>query len=118
MGNTVAWIEIPATDIHRACKFYSILLGASIQPSDMGGSLYAFLPGNDGGITQAPNFKPGQEGILVHLSAGEDLSPMLARVEEAGGKVVQPKTDIGGDMGFYALFLDSEGNRVGLYSPH
>jgi uncharacterized protein len=28
-----------------------------------------------------------------------------------------PRTALPGDMGFFAQFLDSEGNRVGLWSP-
>ena len=40
---------------------------------------------------------------------------MLDRVEGAGGKVVMPKTSIG-ENGFMALFLDTEGNKVGLHS--
>jgi predicted enzyme related to lactoylglutathione lyase len=27
-----------------------------------------------------------------------------------------PKTDIGSGMGFYAMFMDTEGNKVGLHS--
>ena len=41
---------------------------------------------------------------------------MLARVERAGGSIVVPKTDIGGDFGFFAHFVDTEGNKVGLHS--
>jgi predicted enzyme related to lactoylglutathione lyase len=52
---------------------------------------------------------------MVYLSGGEDLSAPLGRVEAAGGKVVMPKTSIG-EHGFCAMFLDTEGNRVGLHS--
>jgi predicted enzyme related to lactoylglutathione lyase len=41
---------------------------------------------------------------------------MLARVEKAGGSIVVPKTEIGNDFGFFALFIDTEGNKVGLHS--
>ncbi len=41
---------------------------------------------------------------------------MLARVEKAGGSVLEPKTDIGDGMGFFAIFLDTEGNKVGFHS--
>ncbi len=50
------------------------------------------------------------------FSGGADLSEPLSRVEGAGGKVLVPKTNIGEGMGYYALFIDSEGNRVGLHS--
>jgi uncharacterized protein len=46
-----------------------------------------------------------------------DLNATLAKVESAGGKVVVPKMPLG-DMspGYVAQFIDSEGNRLGLWS--
>jgi uncharacterized protein len=37
-------------------------------------------------------------------------------VEPAGGQVIQPKTLITEDIGYMALLIDSEGNRVALHS--
>ena len=42
---------------------------------------------------------------------------MLGRVVRAGGLVLQGKTEVGPQMGFSALFRDTEGNCVGLQSP-
>jgi predicted enzyme related to lactoylglutathione lyase len=52
---------------------------------------------------------------VVYLNAGEDLAVALAKVEGAGGQVLVPKTGIG-ENGFFAYFLDTEGNKVGLHS--
>lgn len=41
---------------------------------------------------------------------------MPARVAPAGGAVAAPKTAIGNSFDFFAHFIDSEGNRVGLHS--
>jgi uncharacterized protein len=38
-----------------------------------------------------------------------------ARVEAAGGKIVQPKMNIG-EFGFVSIIQDSEGNSIGLHS--
>ena len=43
------------------------------------------------------------------------LDAIVGRVEQAGGKVEQPKTSIG-EHGFIALIRDTEGNVVGLHS--
>lgn len=40
----------------------------------------------------------------------------VAKVPAAGGKVVTPKTALPEGMGYFAHFVDSEGNRVGLHS--
>jgi predicted enzyme related to lactoylglutathione lyase len=63
------------------------------------------------------NYKPSTEGTLVYFTAHSgDLSNELGRVEEAGGKVIQDKTLISEDVGYMALFLDTEGNRIALHS--
>jgi hypothetical protein len=37
-------------------------------------------------------------------------------VEGAGGSIATPKTALPDGMGFYAHFVDTEGNRVGIHS--
>jgi predicted enzyme related to lactoylglutathione lyase len=69
-----------------------------------------------GAIVHGDGGSPSTNGTLVYLNGGDDLSPMLGRVEEAGGTVVVPKTEIGNDFGFFAHFIDTEGNKVGLHS--
>ena len=46
----------------------------------------------------------------------ESLDAALKRVEESGGRVAMPKTQIG-EHGFYALISDTEGNTVGFGRP-
>lgn len=55
-------------------------------------------------------------GTTVYLDGGDDLSLHLGRIESAGGKVILPKTAIGENRGFIALFIDTEGNKVGFHS--
>jgi predicted enzyme related to lactoylglutathione lyase len=57
-------------------------------------------------------------GPKVYLNGGKDLTTVLNRVATAGGKVTVPKTGIGENMGHFALFTDTEGNVVGLYSEN
>lgn len=118
--NALNWFEIPASDFDRAVKFYSAVLGAKLEDGpSMDGSKMVFLPASEpgvgGAIAQSEDFKPSQDGTLVYLNGGDDLAVMLDRVEGAGGKVSMPKTSIG-EHGFIGLFIDTEGNRVGLHS--
>lgn len=119
MTNAINWFEIPAADFGRATKFYSEVLDAELQTMKMGDIDMAFFPSNDNGvggaITFGDNKKPTSEGSIVYLNGGEDLSTPLARIENAGGKIVAPKTDIG-ENGFFAIFADTEGNHVALHS--
>ena len=56
--------------------------------------------------------------VLIYLDCGDDLELPLSKIEDAGGKVLLPKTKNGanGEFGFIAHFIDSEGNRIGLHS--
>ena len=58
---------------------------------------------------------PSDTGSLMSLMAGNDLEGVLGRVELAGGRVIMAKTHINDASGNFALFIDSEGNRLALH---
>jgi predicted enzyme related to lactoylglutathione lyase len=114
------WFEIPVTDFPRAQAFYEKVLGKPITPMTMGPTTMGMLSDNPeavgGALVQGEGSTPSQQGTMVYLNGGDDLAPMLARVESAGGTIAVPKTDIGSGFGFFAHFIDTEGNKVGLHS--
>jgi len=117
-ANAIHWFEIPALDMDRAVKFYNQVLGYSMASFDMFNCSMAMFPcesGVGGAICKQDNLQPSANGSVVYLDCGPDLSVALAKVEPAGGKILMPKSAIG-EHGFIALFLDTEGNRVGLHS--
>lgn len=124
MQPCISWFEIPAADFERAVRFYETVMATTLTRSDMGPMRLAMFPGSEdmpvgGAVTyMAGGQPPGPMGAVVYLFAGDDLAGALARVPEAGGVVIVPKTLITTEMGHYALFRDSEGNHVGLYSMH
>jgi len=119
-AHALNWFEIPVTNFARAKAFYEAVLGRSIETMEMGPITMGFLTSDQtavgGAIVQGEGCTPSSAGTTVYLSAGDDLAPMLARVAGAGGSVVVPKTDIGSGFGFFAHFMDTEGNKVGLHS--
>lgn len=118
MENAINWFEIPVTDFARAKKFYSEIFKRDIHESMMGTNQMGFFPGNLGGaIVKAEGFKPSMDGTIVYFNAGNDLSDVLSRIEGAGGKILIPKTLVTEDIGYFAVFSDTEGNRVALHSP-
>lgn len=120
MTHALNWFEIPVDDFARAKAFYERVLGISIGTMPMGpvtmGMLSADPNAVGGAIVHGDGSAPSRVGTLVYLNGGDDLAPMLERVVEAGGSVLVPKTEIGNDFGFFAHFIDTEGNRVGLHS--
>lgn len=120
MSNTIHWIEIPTNNIERAATFYNTVLDIDMKVKEAMGMKTAFFPHTaetqtGGCLMQGPNYEPTDKGTIIYLNGGEDLQPALERVAKAGGKIILPKTSLG-QNGFMAHFLDTEGNKMGLYS--
>jgi uncharacterized protein len=122
--NIVGWFEIPVTDMDRAIKFYEAVFEVKLTRQQMGGEDMAFFPwvektmGAGGGLVHHPeHYTPSADGVLVYFTAfSGDVSVELGRVEAAGGKVLLPKKLIAPEVGYMALFLDTEGNRIALHT--
>lgn len=115
----VNWLEIPVADMPRARAFYEALFEAPLHDFEIDGVIYPCFPdaegeGFAGALVQYDFNGPGRRGPLVYLAASPDLDSMLARIEAAGGSIVQRKEEIAPGMGFMALFEDIEGNLLGL----
>ena len=121
--NPIGWIEIPVLDLSRAAKFYETVFQIEIQKVQFGTLLMGWLPsheeaaGASGALVQfEAAYKPSSEfGPLVYFSSA-DVNDELGRVEDAGGKVLQAKTQISEEVGFMALVSDTEGNRIAIHS--
>ncbi|NAS13882.1 VOC family protein [Poritiphilus flavus] len=122
MNSFIAIFEIPATDVARAIKFYQTILDLKIEKFEMPGLEMGIFPYEDqmvtGVITKAEGYLPSADGVTVYLNAGDDLQPILDKVAQNGGQVLVPKTPHADDSGHFALFLDTEGNKLGLHSAN
>jgi predicted enzyme related to lactoylglutathione lyase len=116
----INWFEIPALDFERAVEFYSTVLDRELPLNEINGSQMAFFSSEplevSGVIIKGEGAEPSAKGILIYLNGGDDLSVPLSKIEEAGGQIVVPKTEIGPDLGHFAIFMDSEGNRLAFHS--
>ena len=120
MNNLISIVEIPTADFSRGVKFYQSILNVSIEEIDMDGTQMGVLPNEEGTVNlclvKGNDYKPTTDGAVIYLNAGNDLQQMLDKVEQNGGQVIVPKTEISPEMGFFALFIDTEGNKLGLHS--
>ena len=118
MKHLINWVEIPATDMQRAKSFYSTILGVELNTMEMGGNTYTFFPTKDkfncGALVQGEYYKPASDGIVIYLNGGDDLNNILLRVNEAGGQVILEKMFLSPEAGHIGMFIDSEGNKIGL----
>lgn len=112
MNNYISLFEIPATDITRAINFYQTILNVKME---MGVFPYE-NQAVTGVIMKGEDFKPSAESVTIYLNCGDNLETVLNKVETNGGKIIVPKTAHADESGFFALFLDTEGNKLGLNS--
>lgn len=130
----IMWFEIPVIEIDRAIVFYKEVLKADIEKNKLLDKDYGvFNKYNDeikGALVVKENHKPG-EGVILFFYV-IDLLESLKNVERLGGKIIISKTLlkqqtaegflaiknnlIDGKIGYFAEFIDCEGNRICLYS--
>jgi uncharacterized protein len=124
MDNAISWFEIPATDLTRAQKFYEAIFQIELQALDLDNFKMRMFPienmmtGIGGALIDSGGFHQpsATHGPLIYLNGNPDVQVVLDRVEAAGGKITVPKTQISEDYGFMGVFIDTEGNRIGLHS--
>lgn len=120
MERLIAFFEIPAADFSRAVKFYSQVFQVELAVFECEQEKMAFFPEEEGkfpgAISWAADFQPSAGGILLSLRV-ESMEDTCSRILALGGQVVRTKTKIEAEgLGYFAIFADSEGNQVGLYS--
>jgi uncharacterized protein len=117
---------IPADNVDRAKKFYSTLLGWTIEPvrtpmdpARMAEMQYhdistgAASPGtmNTGGL-----YKRHMNEPILNFVVVDDIDRVRADVERLGGRIVMPEERIAG-VGQVVMIQDTEGNVIGLWKP-
>lgn len=120
MNKVFSYVAIPALEFERAFQFYSAVTGGRLRrnphvPFPM--AYFLDAEGRDvGHLFQLPNFRPSQDGAIVYMELANDLNETLVKITGSGGAALMPKTAIGPGKGYWALFLDTEGNRLALHS--
>jgi uncharacterized protein len=122
MKSYISIFEIPANEISRAINFYQSILSIKIEKMEMPEMQMGIFPYEGqmvpGVIIKAEGYKPSADGVTIYLNGGDNLQIILDKVEKNGGEVLIPKTPHADGNGYFATFLDSEGNRMGLSSPN
>jgi len=107
--------DMTAVNPERAIKFYEGVFGWKFAKWD--GPMEYWMattgdekePGINGGIS-----KRGQGGMPAMNTIGvQDIDQFSKKVQEGGGKIMQPKMPVPG-VGWYAACQDTEGNMFGL----
>jgi len=123
-ADTLCWTDIPVTNLDRAIKFYSAVLGKEVRRLSEGRMEYGLLPheeqnasgclvvrADSGGVDN----RPSANGPLIYLSVEGRLDEAVETARKNGGKVLRARQKIG-EHGFRGVIIDSEGNRIALHA--
>ena len=111
----VIHFEIPVDNTKRAIKFYSSVFNWKIEkwagPMEYWNVTTGSkeVPGIDGAIMPR-----GQEKCVIDTIDVPSMDDFAKKIVAGGGKMLMPKTAIPG-MGYFAYFLDTEGNKLGIF---
>ena len=122
VDHTFVHFDIPADDPEKLGKFYEEVFGWKIErmpgpieywsvltvPVDEEGN--PIRPGVNGGMMrrESPEQKP-----IIYIAV-ESVDEYCRKIEAQGGKVVVPKQEVPG-IGWWASFLDPEGNQFAIF---
>ena len=118
--NTICWVDIPVTNLDRAIRFYSAVLGVPVSKEVVGpGNYIGMLPhaphGVAGCLVIMTGHQPSPLGPLIYFSVEGRIDAAVNAVRTHGGSLVEDVHPIG-TYGFRAIAIDSEGNRIALHS--
>lgn len=121
---TIVHFEIPSDDIERSKVFYKELFGWNTEKwpgseNAAEGMEYLVITTTDqngnkslsGGMMKRQN--PQQQGITNYIDVNS-VDEYSTKIEKLGGKVIVPKMPVAG-MGYFAVCLDTENNRFGIW---
>jgi len=111
MGSPVVHFEIRSTDPDASRAFYGKLFGWTFPDGGMPGYSYV-ESGVEGAIPGGISPLQGGEPLVTFFVGVEDVRAALQAATAAGGKVVQPATDVPGVR--FGVFADPLGQVVGV----
>lgn len=114
----IRFFEIPSADFKRAINFYKNVFDFEIEPFEWENEKMAMISGEpvSGCIFHSEGYKPSKDGVIISFEV-DDIGAVLSKAENNGGKILMEKCKIQAEnLGYCGYFLDSEGNRIGLYS--
>ncbi len=117
----VSWFEIPSLNFQQSVIFYNYIFDIEMEQNVTESNSMAFFPvknGIGGAIISGVGSIPSDVGPLIYLNAGNDLNDVLNKVEPGGGRIIMKKTLISKQDGYFAIFIDCQGNKLALHSKN
>lgn len=120
MQTKVNWFAIPSTDFARAVGFYETIFDIKLKPEQSGEFTLGMFTAQNGDsigcVIYGQSLVPSENGTVLYLDATSGIDAVLARIPEAGGRILTEKTELPHNRGFIAHFFDTEGNHLALHA--
>ncbi len=110
MAAKIVHVEVTGKDGDALQRFYREVFDWDLDTDNPGGYGMVRQGEMTGGIGAADE---GQPGLVTFYVSTDDATETLRRVEQRGGKVIMPLTEVAPETTI-ALFADPEGHVVGL----
>ena len=113
-------IDVVSGDHARARRFYGEVFGWTFDEASEGMGYTGVKTSENGiesgigGLAQSVGARPPASNGVVPYILAPDIDATLAAVEQAGGSVEIPRTDVY-SFGEFAHFRDPDGNIIGLW---
>ena len=108
----INYVELPAKDLAATKTFFQSAFGWSFV--DYGPEYTAFSnQGLDGGFFQSDLASSPQKGAALIIFYSDRLEATLAKIEKAGGSIVQPIYTFPGGRRFH--FVEPSGNEFAVW---
>lgn len=109
----INYVEFPARDLAATKQFFERVFGWSFE--DYGPDYMAFSKqGLDGGFFRSDKSATTGQGSALVVFYSQDLEQTQAKIEQAGGRIVEPIFSFPGGRRFH--FSEPSGNEFAVWS--
>jgi predicted enzyme related to lactoylglutathione lyase len=139
--SALVWIQIPSKKLERAVKFYENVFDTSFILEELNDIPHAIFKNGktgkkliNGAIIEVKEIQNLNVGPVLYFNATGNFENILELIQENKGLILKsktlitspeendtfiiPNTYIDEKPGYYAHFIDSEGNKMGLYGSN
>lgn len=109
----ICYLEIPSKTAESSAEFYSTIFNWKVRSRGDGNLAFDDTGGVSGTWVKESDRTP-DERTRTYIMV-DTITETLRQIENAGGRILTPRTDIGPGMGAFAAFADPVGNEFGLY---
>lgn len=113
MGNPLVHFEFMTESVEACRSFYGSVFDWDFDDNTMADYTLVKTGADPGGGMMARPPDAPSTALHVYFQV-DDIEATLAKVEQAGGRTVIPKTPIP-NVGYFGMFTDPENNCVGVF---